>query len=82
MTDDYSLQASAWFEGKGVQLRCTQCGHHDFEQGDLIPLQIATAEGDVEPGKGYWLFPVGCKNCGHFEFFSGDKMGLMPEQYR
>jgi predicted nucleic-acid-binding Zn-ribbon protein len=75
---DHGQEADDWFEAKGVQLRCTQCGGQQFSGGRLIPLHAPSPDEPDEEMWVYTLLPLMCENCGHFEFFSAELMGLVP----
>ena len=73
---EYGDQVDRWFAQKGVQPRCTQCGHDEFGGGDLIPLYALERDDPSGQMKGYTAVPIVCQNCGHFELFSANLIGM------
>ncbi|MDP9476201.1 MAG: hypothetical protein M3R38_11065 [Actinomycetota bacterium] len=71
-------RALQWFEDRGVDLNCTQCGGENFRQGGVVALFAAAPE-DFAQTHHLAAYPVICTNCGHFILFHAGTMGLEPE---
>jgi hypothetical protein len=78
---DYGPQVDRWMADRGVELKCTQCGHQSFGGAfDMVVLPAPSLD-DAEQGMmGYAAVPLMCENCGHFELFSASLMGLTRDE--